>query len=49
MPLSQPFRSKTKTNRELLVCIFLATCIIALRFDWFTGCTVSFVIGAGSN
>ena len=48
-PLSQPIRSKTKTNHDSLTHRFSrASCqlhVLALSFDWFIGLSVSFVIG----
>ena len=47
-PLFDPIRSKTKTNRDALACIFprfaSATCNY-FEFDWFTVLSVFFVIG----
>ena len=47
-PLSQPIRSKIKTNRDLL-CAFSHALprlhVIASSFDWFNELSVSFVIG----
>ena len=39
-PLSQPIRSKTKTNRDLP-----RLHVFALRSDWFTGLSAPVVIG----
>ena len=47
-PLSQPIRSKTKTNRDLLSRVFprfVPATLFFSSFDWFTGLSVSFVIG----
>ena len=47
LPLPQPIRSKTSANRDLLAHVFPlfvpATCISS--FDWFTGLSVSSLIG----
>ena len=50
MSLSLPIRSKTKTNRTVLVRALLITrdssqlLAFASSFDWFTGLSVFFVI-----
>jgi len=47
-PLSHPIRSKTKTNRDTLINFFPRFCrlhVFASSFDWFSGLSVSFVIG----
>ena len=47
-PLFQPIRSETKTNRGLRVHISRALCrlrVITSSFDWFTGLSLSFLIG----
>ena len=46
-PLSQAITSKTKTNCDLLVCVFLrfvppTVDVFALSFDWFNGLSVFF-------
>ena len=43
-PLSQPIRSKTKTNRDLLALVFLHLSL-ALSSNWFIGLSASAVIG----
>ena len=42
--LSQPIRSKTKTNRDLLACVFPSA---ALRSDCSIGLSASVAIGFG--
>ena len=48
-PLCHPIRSKTKTNRDSLTYTFsralLRLPVCASSFDWFTGLSVSLVIG----
>ena len=45
-PLSQPIRSKTRTNRDSLAhASFPAFRVIASSFDWTMDCSASFVIG----
>ena len=47
-PLFHPIRSKTKTNRDALACIFpriASANVITSNFDWFTVLSVFFVIG----
>ena len=53
-PLPQPIRSKTKTSRDPLRARFpaLESCrlhVFASSFDWFTGLSVSFLIGQSDN
>ena len=45
-PLSQPIRSKTKTTFSRASCRLH---VFASSFDWFTGLSLSFVIGQGDN
>ena len=49
VPLSQPIGSKTKTIRDSLTNVFPRFAprlhVFASSFDWFTGLSVSFVIG----
>ena len=47
-PLFHPIKSKTKTNRDSLTRVFPRFSqlhVITWSFDWFTGLSVSFVIG----
>ena len=46
-PLSQPIRSKTKTN--LARASFSELLVIALSFYWTMDCSASFVIGQSNN
>ena len=44
-PLSQPIRTKTKNNRDMFFRTSCRLHVFASSFDWFTGLSVSFVIG----
>ncbi len=52
LPLSHPIRTKTKANRDSPVHVFLRfapATLFASSFGWFTGLSVSFVIGQSDN
>ncbi len=50
--LSQPIKSKTKTSCDSLAHVFprfVLAALFASSFHWFTGLSVSFVIGQSEN
>ena len=53
MPLFQPIRSKTETNRDSfrhIAAVLLAGYMYSLRvFNWFSELSVSFVIAIGQS